>query len=134
VLLGADAALERLAGAFRLGIATSSALGPAQTVLAKTGWGRFFEVVVSADSVARGKPAPDVYLRALDLLHADPSRTAAVEDSASGLRSAHGAGLVVIGIPNHTYPRDPAALSLATKIVASLDDLTVSLFENLPKR
>jgi hypothetical protein len=40
----------------------------------------------------------------------------------------------VIGIPNHTYPPDPAALSLATKIVASLDDLTVSLFENLPKR
>ena len=96
ILPGSEGALERLFVAFRLGLATSAALPVAQTVLAKTGWDKFFDVVVSADEVSRGKPAPDVYLRALELLEADPLRTAAIEDSANGIRSAHAAQLAVI--------------------------------------
>ncbi len=123
VLPGADAALHRLARDFRLGLASSAALRVAQTVLAATGWDALFAVVVSADEVARGKPAPDVYLRALELLGADPSRTAAVEDSASGIRSAHGARIVVVAIPNRDFPPDAAALALATRLLPNLDAL-----------
>jgi HAD superfamily hydrolase (TIGR01509 family) len=127
VLPGADAALERIASAFRLGLATSAAPPVAQVVLAKTGWSKFFEVVVSADEVARGKPAPDVYLRALELMRANPSRTAAVEDSANGIRSAHAAGLAVIAIPNHEFPPDAGALALAARTLKSLDGLDAAL-------
>jgi HAD superfamily hydrolase (TIGR01509 family) len=96
VLPGADGALERLGGAFVLGLATSATRVVAETVLTKTGWDKFFAVVVSADEVARGKPQPDVYLRALDLLKAAPRRTPAIEDSANGIRSAHAAQLAVV--------------------------------------
>jgi HAD superfamily hydrolase (TIGR01509 family) len=123
VLPGADGALERLANAFTLGLATSATLVVAQTVLEKTGWKKFFAVVVSADEVSRGKPAPDVYLRALELLKADPSRTAAIEDSASGIRSAYAARLAVVAIPNRAFPPDPEALALATRVLDNLNQL-----------
>jgi HAD superfamily hydrolase (TIGR01509 family) len=127
VLPGADAALERLASAFRLGLASSASLLVAQTVLALTGWGKYFAVVVSADEVERGKPAPDVYLRALELLDANPLRTAAVEDSANGIRSGHAAGLAVVAIPNREFPPDAEALSLASRILPNLDALTADV-------
>jgi HAD superfamily hydrolase (TIGR01509 family) len=129
ILPGADAALARLAVAFSLAVASSAALAVAQTVLRATGWNRFFELVVSSDEVKRGKPAPDVYLRALELLGADPSRAAAIEDSANGIRSAHAAGLPVIAIPNHAFPPDENALALASRVAANLDALDVSLVE-----
>jgi HAD superfamily hydrolase (TIGR01509 family) len=123
VLPGADAALERLEPAFRLGLATSASLPVAQSVLATTGWNRIFEVVVSSDAVARGKPAPDVYLRALELLHAKPALTAAIEDSGNGIRSAHAAGIAVIAIPNKEFPPDAGALALASRVIENLDAL-----------
>jgi HAD superfamily hydrolase (TIGR01509 family) len=123
VLPGADAALERLEPAFRLGLATSASLPVAQSVLATTGWNRIFEVVVSSDAVARGKPAADVYLRALELLHAKPALTAAIEDSGNGIRSAHAAGIAVIAIPNKEFPPDAGALALASRVIENLDAL-----------
>jgi HAD superfamily hydrolase (TIGR01509 family) len=131
VLPGASAALERLAGSFRLGLATSAATRVAQTVIERTGWKKFFEVVVSADQVARGKPAPDVYLRALELMHADAERTAAIEDSANGIRSAYAAKLAVIAIPNHEFPPDAASLALASRVLPNLDALDANLVSEL---
>lgn len=127
VLPGASEALERLSGAFRLGLATSSALPVAQSVLQETGWDKKFAAVVSADQVARGKPEPDVYLRAIEMLGADSARTAAIEDSTNGLRSAAAADLIVIAIPNRGYPLEPAALALAARAIPSLRELNVRL-------
>jgi beta-phosphoglucomutase-like phosphatase (HAD superfamily) len=131
ILSGATAALERLARTFRLGLATSAALPVAQTVLAKTGWGKLFAVVVSADEVPRGKPAPDVYVRALELLQADPAQTAAVEDSANGIRSAYAARLAVAAIPNHDFPPDAGALALASRVLPSLDGLNAAVIREV---
>jgi HAD superfamily hydrolase (TIGR01509 family) len=125
VLPGADAALARLSNSFPLGLATSAARAVAGAVLERTGWHKFFAAVVSADEVARGKPAPDVYLLALQLLEAAPSRAVAVEDSTNGIRSAHAAGLRVIAIPNHAYPPDAQALGLASSVIRTLDALEV---------
>ena len=129
ILPGADDALKRLAAAFPLGLATSAARPVAETVLAATGWNKYFEVVVSADDVAHGKPAPDVYLRALELMKADPRHAAAVEDSSNGIRSAHAAQLAVIAIPNHEFPPDAAALSLASRVIATIGELDVATVE-----
>jgi HAD superfamily hydrolase (TIGR01509 family) len=126
ILPGAVGALAGLAAAFPLGLATSAARPVAETVLAKTGWSHYFEVVVSADDVARGKPAPDVYLRALKLMGADPRRTAAVEDSANGIRSAYAAKLAVIAVPNREFPPDSQALALATRVLDSIGELDVA--------
>jgi HAD superfamily hydrolase (TIGR01509 family) len=125
ILPGASEALDRLGRTFRLGLATSAALPVANAILAGTGWRERFSVVVSADEVPRGKPAPDVYLRALDLLDATPDRAAAVEDSANGIRAAYNAGLRVIAVPNRQFAPDPRALSLATR-TTSLNTLDAS--------
>ncbi len=131
LLPGATAALERLASQFRLGVATSAALAVAKTVLRETAWEKFFSVVVSADEVAHGKPAPDVYLRAIDIMKAEPKSTAAVEDSGSGIRSAHAAGLAVVAIPNHDFPPDKDALSLAARILKDLNELDAGTIDDV---
>lgn len=126
LIAGAGVVLERLAGAFVLGLATSSALAVAQFVLTKTGWKKYFATVVSADSVARGKPAPDVYRRALMLLDAPAGASAAIEDSANGIRSAHAAGLAVVAVPNREFPPGAQALALAAAVVPTLEGLDAS--------
>ena len=126
VLPGASEALDRLGRTFRLGLATSAALPVANAILARTAWRQRFAVVVSADEVSLGKPAPDVYLRALELLDASPDFAAAVEDSAHGIRSAYNAGLRVIAVPNREFAPDPQALSLATRLITSLNALDAS--------
>ncbi len=127
VLPGADDALARLAPSFPLALATSASRAVADAVLATTGWNARFTVVVSADEVSRGKPFPDVYLRALALLGANARRTVAVEDSKNGLRSAHAAEAAVVAIPNRTFPPSADALALADRVLRSLDELDAKL-------
>ncbi|HET9509178.1 MAG TPA: HAD family phosphatase, partial [Gaiellaceae bacterium] len=104
---GAVAAVERLAAHFPLALASSSNRPLIDAVLASAGLERSFRATVSSEEVARGKPAPDVFLEAARRLGVAPDRCAAIEDSASGLRAAHAAGMRVIALPNRHYP--PAA-------------------------
>ena len=120
---GAAEAVERLAGSFRLAVASSSNRPLIDMVLATSGLARSFEVVVSSEEVARGKPAPDVFLEAARLLGVAPERCAAVEDSANGIRAAHAAGMRVLAIPNPHYPPAADALALADVVLTSLDEL-----------
>ncbi|MGW5143024.1 HAD family hydrolase [Nocardia beijingensis] len=59
----------------------------------------FFDVSVCGDEVAHGKPEPDVYLRAAELLGLDPKQCVAVEDSPTGARAAKAAGCAVLVVP-----------------------------------
>jgi HAD superfamily hydrolase (TIGR01509 family) len=127
VMPGAQRALQRLGSTFRLALATSAALPVAKTVLERTGWSALFQVVVSADEVSRGKPAPDVYIRTLELMGCGRTRTAAIEDSTNGIRSAHAAELAVVAIPNREFPPDSETLALASAVIPDLDALTVAL-------
>jgi beta-phosphoglucomutase-like phosphatase (HAD superfamily) len=83
---------------------------------------------VSGEEVARGKPAPDIYVEAARRLHVDPGRCAAVEDSTNGLRSAAAAGMLVVALPNREFPPAPEAVDLAAVVLGSLDELSPSLF------
>ncbi len=132
LLPGAVAAVERLAARWPLGLASSSNRSVIDTVLAVSGLGRHFAVTVSSEEVARGKPAPDVYLAAVAGLGAEAARCTAVEDSANGLRSAAAAGLRVVAVPNPHFPPAPDALALADAVVAGLDDLTPALVAGRP--
>ncbi len=68
-----------------------------------------FDAIVTGESVSRGKPAPDAYLLAADLLGVDPAATVALEDSPPGAASAESAGCTVVVIPNHVQvPAGPA--------------------------
>jgi HAD superfamily hydrolase (TIGR01509 family) len=89
--------------------------------LACAGMASLFEVVVAADEVAEPKPSPDVYLRACDLLGAEPTRSIALEDSPTGVAAARAAGMFVIGVPS--FPG--VTLDAADIVAASLVDATV---------
>jgi HAD superfamily hydrolase (TIGR01509 family) len=126
---GAVDAVRRLATRWPLGLASSSNRPLIDLVLDLSGLGRWFRVTVSSEEVARGKPAPDVYLAACRGLGIEPARAAAVEDSHAGIRSAKAAGMRVVAIPNTTFPPDDEALAEADVVLASLQDLTPAAVE-----
>ena len=121
---GAVEAVERLAARWPLAIASSSNRPLIDAVVEGAGLAERFRATVSSEEVPRGKPAPDVYLEAARRLGVDPSRTAAVEDSHSGIRSAKAAGMRVLAIPNPSFPPDEDALAQADVVLAGLADLT----------
>jgi HAD superfamily hydrolase (TIGR01509 family) len=129
IVEGAVEAVGRLAARWPLGLASSSNRELIEAALDEGGLASFFGVAVSSEEVARGKPAPDVYLEAARQLGVDPARTAAIEDSGSGLRSAEAAGMRVIAIPNRTFPPDPDALAAADVVLESLAELTEAIVE-----
>ena len=124
---GSIDAVRRLAADFRLAVASSSNRPLIQTVLREAGIADQFEVIVSSEEVAAGKPAPDVYVEAARRLRVEPTRAAAIEDSSNGIRSAHAAGMRVIALPNEHYPPAADALALAHAVVASPAELTSEL-------
>ena len=124
---GAVAAVQRLAAAFPLGVASSSNRPLIDAVLDAAGLEPYFAATVSSEEVAHGKPAPDVYLEAARRLGVEPARCAAVEDSHGGIRSAKAAGMHVIAIPNPSYPPDEASLAQADVVLRSLAELTAAV-------
>ena len=129
LLPGAVEAVERLAARWPLGLASSSNRPLIDAVLELAGLARFFRATVSSEEVPRGKPAPDVYLEAARRLGVAAAACSAIEDSHSGIRSAKAAGMVVVAIPNPSYPPDDGALADADALVRSLDELTPELIE-----
>jgi len=126
---GAAEAVERLAARWPLAVASSSNRPLIDAVLETSGLSRFFAATVSSEEVARGKPAPDVYLEAARRLGVEPTSCAAVEDSHSGIRSAKAAGMRVLALPNPSYPPGAEALALADAVLASLAELTAAAVE-----
>jgi HAD superfamily hydrolase (TIGR01509 family) len=129
LLPGAREAVERLAARWPLGLASSSNRPLIDLALEVGELAQFFGVTLSAEEVARGKPAPDVYLEVARRLAVDPGSAAAIEDSRNGIRSAHAAGMKVVAIPNAHFPPDEESLSLADVVVPSLAELTPEVVE-----
>ncbi len=131
LLPGAIRAINALASAFPLALASSANREVIDAVLDGAGVTARFGATVSSEEVPHGKPAPDVYLEAARRLGVDPAQCAAVEDSSNGLRSAHAAGMVVIATPNHAFPPAPDALALAAVVVDGIKDVTPELVTSL---
>jgi HAD superfamily hydrolase (TIGR01509 family) len=103
-------------------VATSSSREKADRHLLATGIERRFDAVVTRDDVDRGKPHPDLFLKAADVLGADPSLCMALEDSYNGVKAAAAAGMRVIMVPDLLQPntemREKAVLIAADLHVA----------------
>ena len=127
LLPGAVEAVRCLAARWPLALASSSNREIIDLFLELSGLIDAFAVTVSSEEVARGKPAPDVYLEAARRLGAEPASCVAIEDSSSGLRSASSAGMPVIAVPNPHYPPSSDALGLACAQITTLDELTPEL-------
>jgi HAD superfamily hydrolase (TIGR01509 family) len=105
----------------RLGLATQSHRSWVEATLGGLGMRESFDAIVSGDMVQHGKPHPELYLRACELLGADPSRSLAIEDSLPGARAARAAGMIVVGVRN-PYAGD-ALEREADVLVDRLDEL-----------
>jgi len=115
-------AAEVLAEARQLGL-TSAIVSNApdwwlDRQLARTGLGRhWFSVILSKDPLRQSKPAPDVYVAALDALRLDASRAVAFEDSPAGIAAANAAGIACVAVPNEVTVHLPLP---ATMIIPAL--------------
>jgi HAD superfamily hydrolase (TIGR01509 family) len=124
LLPGAVDAVRALSARYPLAVASSAPRSLIEAVLDASGLRPAFAAAVSSEEVARGKPAPDVYLEATARLGVQASACAAVEDSSNGLRSAAEAGLAVIAVPRPEYPPAAEALDHARLVLDSLMQLT----------
>lgn len=89
---------------YSMAVVTATAQEQAVSNLKLAGLLPFFDHVISASMVKRGKPAPDVYLHACEVLGVQPENCYAVEDSPNGVMSAHAAGCRTIMIPDLSQP------------------------------
>lgn len=114
---------------FKVGLATNSPYGIIPPVLEKVGVKDLFDAISSADEVQEGKPDPAIYLLTAEKLGVSPEKCIAIEDSASGARAAHLAGMKVVGY-NHLgqYPSIEKADYHLQSFYSAL-----SLFPHLPQ-
>jgi HAD superfamily hydrolase (TIGR01509 family) len=126
---GAVDAVHRLASRWPLGLASSSNRQLIERALELSELAPLFRGTVSSEEVARGKPAPDVYLEAARRLNVPPESCAAIEDSANGIRSANAAGMRVVAIPNRAFPPPDEVLATAYAVLDSIRELTPDVVE-----
>jgi beta-phosphoglucomutase-like phosphatase (HAD superfamily) len=126
-----DRVVRRLAARWPIGLASSSPPALIDAALSAAGLTDVVAVALSSEQVARGKPAPDVYLAVAKLLNLDAARCVAVEDSSNGIRSAAAAGMLVVAVPAERYPLDPDAQGRVTLVLSTIEDLTDDVVESL---
>lgn len=131
---GAKQCIERLAAEVPLAIASGALHHEIDSILARTNLRHHFMGIVAADDVLHSKPAPDTFVRAVELLNAGlgltapPSRFVAIEDSQWGIRAAHAAGVPCVAV-THTYPAE--ALQAAERVVSALSQIEHHLLDEL---
>ena len=118
----AASAIRDLSGYLPLGLCSSSPHRWIDRVLTRFDLQRHFSVVVSAEDVAmQPKPAPQIYLKACELLNLPSKQCVAVEDTAKGIASAKGAGCFVVGYRNGV--NDAQDFSACDATIGSLGEL-----------
>ncbi len=104
---------------YMIGLATSTMKERAEVNLKKTGLISYFNAIMYGGIVANGKPAPDIYEHACQLLGVDTSEAIGIEDSINGIKSSHAAGLYTIMVVDLIKPNDEVK-EIADKIFDSL--------------
>ncbi|TVT22741.1 HAD family phosphatase [Amycolatopsis rhizosphaerae] len=123
LLPGAPETVQAVGRRFPVAIASSSPPVLIKAFLDATGLTDVVPVAVSSEQVGAGKPAPDVYLRATELLGVPAEACAAVEDTTNGLRAALAAGMTVYAVPNPHFPPDPAVLAEVHQVLGDIREL-----------
>lgn len=109
---------------FKIGLATNSPYKIVPRVLSKLELTHYFDVIVSAEFVKQGKPAPDVYLTACERLEEKAANCFVIEDSNSGIIAGKKAGMNVIAFTNNGKNN----LTGFDHIIHTYDDIDWNLF------
>ncbi len=106
----------------KIALATSTTRKSAVRILEIADVLKYFDELVCAEDVSRGKPHPETFLAAAEMLGFAPENCLALEDSFNGVRSAHGAGMVTVMIPDLIEPTDEIR-ELCYKVCADLSEV-----------
>ena len=129
ILPGARELLTELKGAgISCAVGSSTSRTNLDSIFASTGLGEFFDVVVSGEDVRHGKPAPDVFLRAAELLGLPARNCIVFEDALFGIEAAHRAGMKVVAVAT-TNPLE--LLRDADHAVQSLEEVSIADLQTL---
>ena len=109
-----------------MAVASSSETELVETYLKRTGIRHYFDAVVGGDQVAKGKPAPDIFLRAASLMGVPAEECYVFEDSPNGIRAAVAAGSVAVMVPDQIRPTDEIR-SLCAEVCGSLAEAMESI-------
>jgi beta-phosphoglucomutase family hydrolase len=94
------------------------------------GLGQWLEATVSGESVARGKPAPDIFLAGAAKLGVAPERCLVIEDAVAGVQAAHAGGMRCLAVRRAGQP-DAPGLDAAEYVADSLTEVDVALVDRL---
>ena len=106
----------------KIALATSTTEPSAARTLRISGTLPYFDALVCADDVKRGKPHPDPFLKAAEKLGFKPENCLALEDSINGIKSAYAAGMVTVMIPDLIEPTEEIR-PMCYKILNTLDEV-----------
>jgi beta-phosphoglucomutase len=126
LLPGVGAWLARLqAAGWRQAIASAAPRANIEALIEVLGVAQYFDALVGAEDVQRGKPDPQVFLTAAERLGVPPARCIVLEDAPAGVEAAHRAGMHAIAV------RSSHAAIQAEVVVDTLDQLPEDAFERL---
>jgi HAD superfamily hydrolase (TIGR01509 family) len=117
---GLPALVEKLAARCPLALASGSERAIVEAVLALGNLRRFFRATISGSDIQRGKPDPEIFLRAAGMLEVEPGECWVIEDSKPGVAAALAAGMKVIAITNTHRAEE---LEHATAVVSTYGEI-----------
>jgi beta-phosphoglucomutase len=136
LLPGTRSLLESLGQAgFAQAIGSSAPRANLDIILRMTGIEKFFNVIISMEDTDRGKPDPQVFLRAAERLKIDPARCVVIEDALAGVEAAHRAGMKSVAVRFVGHHSEESLRKAGADIVLdSLEDLSAQQIARLVGR
>src|SRR6266571_4001789 len=113
---------------FAQALASSTPIENIKLISDVLGLEKYLSVLVSGETVARGKPAPDIFLKAAEELGIEPIHCVVIEDAVTGVQAAHAAGMRCIAVAGN---RDLPGLREAELMVKSLTEVDVERVRSL---
>ncbi len=113
----------------KIGIASSSPTEVIELVTNKLGIRDYFSSIVGGEEIKKGKPAPDIFLKAAKCLNVKPSDCIVIEDSKNGVLAAKAAGMKCVGFKNPNSGNQD--LQKADLIINDYDSLSVNTLRTL---
>lgn len=107
---------------FKIAIASSSTRDRALTILKQHNIIGYFDEFVFGNEVEKGKPNPDIFLKACEKLSEKPEECLVLEDSEAGIQSAYSANIPVICIPDMKVPNQHY-LNMTKEVLSSLEEV-----------
>ncbi len=109
-------------------LASSAPVANIELISEVLGLNRYLDALVSGETVPRGKPAPDIFLKAAATLAVAPSVSLVIEDAVAGVAAAHAAGMRCIAVAGE---RDLPGLRVAELMVANLTEVNLTRIQSI---